>query len=150
MYMYVVCLAMCVMFHCLSKVLSCLVPPTVSHRLQSSGADSATGTLRGSSESPMSYVWFKGAQKLKYCSGNTLRVASASTLDNGQYCCTVSNEYGSVLSDVVVVKVVLQRTPLPPITSYGEALIYMYCKTTNFSARLHLAKLAKNAKFNSR
>ena len=82
--------------------------------------------IEAEGESPMSYAWFKGAQKLKYCSGNTLRVASASTLDNGQYCCTVSNEYGSVLSDVVVVKVVLQRTPLPPITSYSEAPIYVY------------------------
>jgi hypothetical protein len=75
-------------------------------------------TIEAEGESPMSYMWFKGAQELKYCSENTLRVPLASTLDSGQYCCTVANEYGSVLSDVVVVKVVLQRTPLPPITSY--------------------------------
>ena len=78
----------------------------------------------------MSYKWFKGAQELKYCSGNVLSIPSASALDNGQYCCTVSNTYGSVLSDVVLVKVVLECTVLPPITQYSESLIlYMYTCT---------------------
>ena len=83
-------------------------------------------SIKAEGESPMSYRWFKGAQELKYCSGSVLRVKSASTLDNGQYCCTVSNNYGSVLSDVVLVKVILQRTALPPITQLGRLLLRQF------------------------
>ena len=83
-------------------------------------------TIKAEGESPMSYKWFKGAQELKYCSESVLRVKSASTLDNGQYCCTVSNNYGSVLSDVVLVKVILQRTALPPITQPGKLLLRQF------------------------
>ena len=84
-------------------------------------------SIKAEGESPMSYRWFKGAQELKYCSESVLRVKSASTLDNGQYCCTVSNNYGSVLSDVVLVKVVLQRTALPPITQLSKLFLHVHC-----------------------
>ena len=90
-------------------------------------------TIEAEGARPMNFTWFKGAQQLKYCSGNILRVPSAGPVDGGQYCCTVSNAYGSTLSDVVVVKVVLQRSvQLPPITSYSEShppmtsYMYMY------------------------
>ena len=82
-------------------------------------------SIETTGEAPMSYIWFKGAQKLKYCSGSVLRVPGASALDSGQYCCTVSNVYGSVLSDVVLVKVVLQRT-VPPPFSHSELYVHVH------------------------
>ena len=80
-------------------------------------------TVEAQGEGTLRYKWFKGAQELQYCSGNVLRVESATSLDSGQYCCTVSNDYGSVLSDVILVKVVLQRTIPPPITHSSESKI---------------------------
>ena len=79
------------------------------------------------------YRWYKGAQELKYCTGGELRVEGAGSLDNGQYCCTVSNAYGSVLSDVVLVKVVLQKTALPSITTAISECVYskMYIQLGN-------------------
>lgn len=77
-------------------------------------------SIHAEGEPPLRYTWFKGTQELQYCSESVLRVASAGPLDNGQYCCTVSNDYGSVLSDVVLVKVVLQRTIPPPLTRSSE------------------------------
>jgi hypothetical protein len=74
-------------------------------------------TVVAEGEGPLRYKWFKGTQELQYCSGNVVRVTASSSLDSGQYCCTVSNDYGSVLSDVVLVKVVLQRTIPPPRSS---------------------------------
>ena len=65
-------------------------------------------------ESPLRYKWFKGTQELQYSTEHTLRVSSASHLDNGQYCCTVSNSHGSVLSDIVQVRVVSQYSRPPP------------------------------------
>ena len=80
-------------------------------------------TVEAQGEGTLRYKWFKGAQELQYCNGNVLRVESATSLDSGQYCCTVSNDYGSVLSDVILVKVVLQRTIPPPITHSSESKI---------------------------
>ena len=86
-------------------------------------------TMKAEGEQPMTYKWYKGAQELKYCTGNSLRIESANIMDNGQYCCTVSNAYGSVLSDVVLVKIVLQKSPLPSITTHSE-LIYVQSHPT--------------------
>lgn len=80
-------------------------------------------TIKANGEHPMSYKWFKGMQELKYCSESVLKIKSASALDNGQYCCTVSNAYGSVLSDVVLVRIVLQHSTLPPTTQFSESFI---------------------------
>jgi hypothetical protein len=74
-------------------------------------------TVVAEGEGPLRYKWFKGTRELQYCSGNIVRVTACSSLDSGQYCCTVSNDYGSVLSDVILVKVVLQRTIPPPRSS---------------------------------
>ena len=79
-------------------------------------------TIEAEGEGALSYKWFKGAQELQYCRESVLRVPAASSLDNGQYCCTVSNDYGSVLSDVVLVKVVLQRTLPPPLPRSSKSI----------------------------
>ena len=81
-------------------------------------------SIQAEGDPPLNYKWFKGAQELEYCSGSELKIPVVSALDNGQYCCTVSNSYGSVLSDVFLVKVVLHRTlpPPPPVPHSSEFL----------------------------
>ena len=50
-------------------------------------------SIKAEGESPMSYRWFKGAQKLKYCSESVLRINSASTLDTGSTTSTCTTLY---------------------------------------------------------
>ena len=78
-------------------------------------------TIEAEGEGLLTYKWFKGAQELEYCCGDVLKVTAVGPLDAGQYCCTVSNDYGSVLSDVVLVKVVAWKAVPPPITRSSES-----------------------------
>ena len=84
-------------------------------------------TIVAEGAAPMQYKWFKGTRELEYCSDSVLSVSSASPIDSGQYCCAVSNDYGSVLSDIVQVKVVHNRNPLPPITPHGRCCSAYTC-----------------------
>jgi hypothetical protein len=76
--------------------------------------------IEAEGEQPLRFTWFKGAQELKYAGGSVLRVPAASAMDSGQYCCSVSNQFGSVLSDVVLVKTVLRKTQPPPATRNSQ------------------------------
>ena len=101
----------------------CSDQPTRSLYVEAIKGEPVVLTVEAQGEGTLRYKWFKGAQELQYCSGTVLRVESATSLDSGQYCCTVSNDYCSVLSDVILVKVVLQRTIPPPITHSSESKI---------------------------
>ena len=87
--------------------------------------------IEAKGEGPLHYKWFKGTQELQYTTaGDTLCVVSASNLDSGQYCCTVSNSYGSVLSDIVQVKVVHQYSHPPPNLQNSELYVLHYLLRT--------------------
>ena len=74
----------------------------------------AGGTLQlvvtANGESPLRYKWYKDTRELMYATSNTLEIPNINQLDNGQYCCAVANDHGSILSDIYQVSVLRRPT----------------------------------------
>ena len=72
----------------------------------------AGGTLQlvitVSGEGRLRYKWYKDTRELVYATSNTLEIPNINQLDNGQYCCAIANDHGSILSEIYQVSV-LQR-----------------------------------------
>ena len=57
-------------------------------------------------EPPLQYTWYKNTKLLPYAKSNVLEIPNTSHLDSGQYCCSIANDCGSILSSVYAVKVI--------------------------------------------
>lgn len=72
----------------------------------------AGGTLKlvitANGEGRLRYKWYKDTRELVYATSNTLEIPNINQLDNGQYCCAIANDHGSILSEICQVSV-LQR-----------------------------------------
>ena len=59
-----------------------------------------------------SFRWYKNNKELRYADGPILQIPSAHYSDSGVYCCSISNKFGSVLSNNSLVKVTQVRGTL--------------------------------------
>jgi len=59
----------------------------------------------------MTYVWFKNGVVISGATSNSLVIASSAPTDSGTYQVVVSNSWGSVTSQQVIVSVITQTTP---------------------------------------
>ena len=57
-------------------------------------------------EPPLQYTWFKNTKELRYAKSNVLEIPNATHLDSGHYCCSIANDYGSILSSTYSIKVI--------------------------------------------
>lgn len=53
-----------------------------------------------------SYRWWRNGVELPYAIGSDLVVPHATTRDEGQYVCSIKNEWGSVLTQTIMVRLV--------------------------------------------
>lgn len=80
--------------------------------------------IKASGVPPLKFKWYKDSKELAYGTSSVLEIPIANQLDDGQYCCSVANEYGSILSDIYQVKV-LRRPRGELIPSPGVGLAWV-------------------------
>ena len=86
-----------------------IVPEIVEHPLSSvevAFGEAVEVCVKAIGKQPLQYTWYKNTKELFYASTAIVCIPNATRMDNGSYCCSVANEYGSVLSGSCQVKVV--------------------------------------------
>ena len=84
-------------------------------------------------ESPLQYTWYKNTKQLLYAQSNVLEIPNASHLDTGQYCCSIANDHGSILSSTYAVKVIRK-----PVARGEQIQIKIKGTCSNFNNKLHV------------
>ena len=77
------------------------------------------------------YRWFRNGMELQYANGPELVVPCATVRDEGQYICSVKNDWGSVLSQPILVQLVsksrrsetLGKTPLDTVLGIKDSYL---------------------------
>jgi len=94
-------------------------------------------TVKVKGEAPLRYKWYKDTRELMYATTNILEIPSANQLDNGQYCCAVANDHGSILSEIYQVKVIQRpknRGWFLKFKVFSLLLIYCYYSALMYNA----------------
>lgn len=97
-------------------------PPVID--VQPEGASLIIGdtlelSVVASGDEPLSYQWYKNEEELDGETSDTLTIENVTEADAGDYMVTVTNDFGSVDSDVATVTVV-PSTPVIPAEIDGE------------------------------
>lgn len=88
--------------------LSILVAPTITGHPQGlavTAGQSAIFTVEAEGSEPLSYEWRFNNEPIDGATGPSLTISNVGTINAGDYCVLVSNEAGSVLSNVVALTV---------------------------------------------
>ena len=76
-------------------------PPTIQSDpapVTAAPGTSATFSVTATGTAPLTYTWFKGTEQIARGSSNTCTIQAADQADEGNYYCTISNDFGAATS----------------------------------------------------
>lgn len=98
--------------------------PTITKHPDSqnkSETESVMFTVTATGTGPLKYQWQKNSSDIQYANSSSYSIASLKTSDAGNYCCVVSNDYGTATSNSAALTVAVANKP-PSITKNPESL----------------------------